>query len=262
MMKDFLKKLSLDEQRIPLNVSIPDDFYQTLLEELLERDYLSNASEMKFVNLYANAKDYTKKKRPQIHWLQITRLPVHPNEKESYDLLSRWQGVLTSLHAWGYRLYFLLLRHDGQTKLFLGTATTTQEISAEQAVEQLREATFGSMPGMGLRILRSGKDLSSGKTYSEVLDEISEPLQNMNCIGAVTGIPSFRNNSDGGTNQSSLLQTLDQLAFGIRDSQGFERDYAMLVIADPISDVEVTDIIARHRRLASQIHGIPARDLW
>lgn len=253
MMKEYFKKLNLDDQKIPLDVSIPNDFYQTLLDELLERDYLSNASDMKFVNLYTSANDYTRKKRPQIHWLQITRLPVHPNEKESYDLLSRWQGVLTSLHAWGYRLYFLLLRHDGETKLFLGTATSTQAISAEQAVEQLREVAFGSMPGMGLRILRSGKDLVSGQICNDILEEINEPLQEMNAIGAVTGIPSFRN-SNGGENQSSLLQTLDQLAFGIRDSQGFEQDYAMLVIADPISDTEVTDIISRHRRLASQIH--------
>lgn len=253
MLKDFLKELSLEDQRVPLDITVPDDFYQTLLEELLERDYLSSASEMKFLNLYASGKDYTRKKRAQIHWLQITRLPVHPNEKESYDLLSRWQGVLTSLHAWGYRLYFLLLRYEGKTKLFLGTATTTQDVSSEQAVEQLREAAFGSMPGMGLRILRSGKDSLSGKTYTEVLDEINEPLQKMNSIGAVTGIPSFRS-SDRGTSQSGLLQTLDQLAFGIRDARGYEQDYAMLVIADPISDIEVADIISRHRKLSSQIH--------
>lgn len=240
MLKDVLQKLSLEDQRVPLNVQVPDDFYQTLLQELLERDYLSNAPDMKFVNLYASAQGYTRKTRPQINWLQITRLPVHPNDNQSYDLLSRWQGVLTSLHAWGYRLYFLLLRHDGKTKLFMGTATTTQDISAEQAVEQLREAAFGSMPGIGLRILKS---------KLEVSDEIREPLDSMNHIGAVTGIPSFRE-----SDQSTILQTLDQLAFGIRDVYGSEKDYAMLVIADPISDPEITDIISRHRRLASQIH--------
>lgn len=240
MLKNLLKQLSLEDQRIPLDIQVPDDFYQTLLEELLERSYLSNASEMKFVNLYANGPDYRKKTRPRIHWLQMTRLPVHPNDNESYDLLSRWQGVLTSLHAWGYRLYFLLLRHDGQTKLFIGAGTATQDISAEQAVEQLREAAFGSMPGMGLRVLEDGL---------EAAEEINEPLQQMNHIGAVTGIPSFRD-----TEQKNMLQTLDQLAFGIRDVHGFEKDYAMLVIADPISDGEISDIIARHRRLASQIH--------
>lgn len=245
MLNDLLKKLSLEEQRVPLNIQVPDDFYQTLLEELLERGYLSNASEMQFVNLYANGAGYRRKIRPRIHWLQMTRLPVHPNDNESYDLLSRWQGVLTSLHAWGYRLYFLLLRHDGQTKLFIGAGTATQDISAEQAVEQLREAAFGSMPGMGLRVLQDGL---------EAAEEINEPLQQMNHIGAVTGIPSFRDSEQKKMPQTNILQTLDQLAFGIRDIHGFEKDYAMLVIADPIDDGEISDIIARHRRLASQIH--------
>ena len=239
MLKNVLQELSLKNQYI----QVPDDFYQTLLRELLERDYLSNAPDMKFVNLYASAPGYTRKTRPRINWLQITRLPVHPNDSQSYDLLSRWQGVLTSLHAWGYRLYFLLLRHDGQTKLFMGAATTTQDISAEQAVEQLREAAFGSMPGIGLRVLKNNKN------KPEVSDEIHGPLSGMKHIGAVTGIPSFRESK-----QSAILQTLDQLAFGIRDVHGSEKDYAMLVIADPISDPEITDIISRHRRLSSEIH--------
>ncbi|MBE5775820.1 MAG: hypothetical protein E7337_18190, partial [Clostridiales bacterium] len=229
--REVLRKLSMENQRVPLNVQIPDDFYQNLLTQLLERDYLSDTGSKRFLN--------TNEKR-NIHWLQITRLPIHPNENESYDLLSRWQGVLSSLHAWGYRLYFLLLRHEGKTKLFLGTSSTNQNITAQQAVEQLREAAFGSMPGMGLRIMEKGM---------EVYDEINMPLQQMQAVGAVTGIPSFKQSE-----QKMLLQTLDQLAFGIRDINGTEKNYAMMVIADPISDCEVTDIISRYRRLSSQIH--------
>lgn len=249
MLKEYLDELRPREgvdpasQLISVKPKVPDDLFQALLEELLERGYLSNTPEMKFINLYANAQDYTRKAMPQINWLQITRLPVHPNDNQSYDLLSRWQGVLTSLHAWGYRLYFLLLRHEGKTKLFMGTATATQDVSVQQAVEQLREAAFGSMPGIGLRLLEQNAK------RSDVLDEIREPLSHMDQVGAVTGIPSFRD-----ADQSSLLQTLDQLAFGIRDVHGSEKDYAMLVIADPIGDADVTDIISRHRRLASQIH--------
>lgn len=229
---EILKKLDLANQQIPLKIDIPDDFYQNLLEQLLERNYLENTGDMRF---------YNSNEKRRIHWLQITRLPIHPNENESYDLLSRWQGVLSTLHAWGYRLYFLLLRHDGKTKIFLGTSTDQKDISAEEAVEQLREAAFGSMPGMGLRVMQKGID---------VYDEINLPLQQMNAIGAVTGIPSFKQ-----TEQKNLLQTLDQLAFGIRDYKGNEKNYAMLVIADPINDSEVTEIISRHRRLSSQIHS-------
>lgn len=231
-MKRMLEQLSKDEL-----LNVPDDFYQTLLEQLLEREYLNDTADNTF---YLEPREAYRAHRRPIHWMQITRLPVHPNDNESYDLLSRWQGVLTSLHAWGYRLLFLLLRHNGKTKLFLGTTSTTQAISAEDAVEQLREASFGSMPGMGMNILDSG---------TEVWDAIHEPLSTMEAIGAVTGIPSFRDSE-----QKGILQTLDQLAFGIRDVNGEEKDYAMLVIADPISDSGIADIISQHRRLSSQIH--------
>jgi len=230
--RDLLKQLSMKEQTVQLDIQVPDNFYQTLLEQLLEREYLNETSDKEFC--------LPKGKRRPIHWMQITRLPVHPNEDESYDLLSRWQGVLSSLHAWGYRLLFLLLRHEGKTKLFLGTASPKQEVSAEEAVEQLREACFGSMPGMGTRILQN---------RDEVWDEIHEPLSALESIGAVTGIPSFRD-----AEQKGVLQTLDQLAFGIRDVNGEDKDYAMLVIADPIRDEEIAGIISSHRRLSSQIH--------
>ena len=230
--RDLLKKLSLQDQKVELDIQVPDNFYQTMLEQLLERDYLNYTSEKIF-------QPESARRAKKIHWLQITRLPIHPNENESYDLLSRWQGVLSSLHAWDYRLIFLLLRNQGETKLFLGTVSSRQEVAAEEAIEQIREAAFGSMPGMGLRTLDEKK----------AVDEVNLPLLDMNYIGAVTGIPSFRENEKKG-----MLQTLDQLAFGIRDMYGTEKDYAMLVIADPIRDQEISDIISRYRRLGSQIH--------
>lgn len=223
--KELLKQLAAGDA-----VKIPNEFYQQLLTQTIERDYLNGSSEMKFLDM---------KQRRVIHWLQINRLPVHPNENESYDLISRWQGVLSSLHAWGYRFYFLLLRYEGKTKLFLGVAPSVQDITSEEAVEQMREAAFGSMPGMDLRTLKG----------IDVLDEIVDPLGEMQAIGAVTGIPSFRK-----TEQKSTLQTLDQIAFGLRDTNGNEKNYAMLVIADPIHDGEISDIIARYRSLGSEIH--------
>ncbi len=247
MVKDILEKLmkvpeppNLEDQKIPLDITVPNEFYQTLLEQLIERNYLCDAKDMRFANAYSKQGGWSVKNKRQINWMQITRLPIHPNDNENYDLLSRWQGVLSSLHAWEYRLYFLLLRYEGKTKLFLGASTDTQDVSASEAIEQLREASFGSMPGMGLKVLEK---------KIEVLDEIIAPMQSMNSIGAVTGIPSFQE-----TEKKGFLQTLDQLAFGIRDVNGDEKDYAMLVIADPIKDAEMSDIISKHRKLSSEIH--------
>ena len=43
--RDLLKKLSLQEQKVELDIQVPDNFYQTMLEQLLERDYLNYTSE-------------------------------------------------------------------------------------------------------------------------------------------------------------------------------------------------------------------------
>ncbi len=233
--KEMLEKLSLDKQKVKVDIKIPDSFYQTLLEQLLERDYLSDTSNMVF--------DKSEIKRRQIQWIQITRLPIHPNDDESYDLLSRWQGVLSSLHSWNYRLYFLLLRNDGKTKLFLGASSSEQNVLASEAVEQLREAAFSSMPGIGLNALLD---------KNTVFDEIYDPISSMTSIGAITGIPAIKNADNN--NQISLLQTLDSLAFGIRDANNVDKNYAMLVISDPINDAQITDMISRYRDLGSQIH--------
>lgn len=92
--RDLLRKISLSEQRIDLNIEVPDSFFQTLIEQLLERDYLNDTAGRTFA--------YDPHARPaNVQWLQVERLPVHPADDASYDLLSRWQGVLSSLHAWG-----------------------------------------------------------------------------------------------------------------------------------------------------------------
>lgn len=226
---DLFKGINLKEQKI----DVPDSFFQTLLEQFLERSYLCKTGDKKFF------KD-EKAVKKDISWVQINRLPIHPNQNTSYDLLSRWQGTLSSLHSWNHQMMFLLLRHNGETKIFIGTASRKQSVSPEEASEQIREATFASMPGIGLKTLDKFK----------ALDEIITPLNKMQEIGGVTGIPSFQNNR-----QNEFIQTLDQLAFGIKDVNGYDKDYALLVIADPIKDSEISDIIEKYRTLGSKIHS-------
>lgn len=230
--RDLLKKINLKDQVVDLDVNIPDSFFQTLLEQFFEREYLNDTDEKVF--------QYTRSKiPPNIQWVQIDRLPIHPNQNESYDLLTRWQGVLSSLHVWNYRLIFLLLRRDGQTKLFLGTTSDDINFTPDVALEQINEATSASMPGIGLKVLEK----------KDILDEIATPLRGFREAGGVTGIPSFQKQDD-----RTLLQTLDPLAFGIRDSSGAEKDYALVVISEPIKDADIADIIARLRSLGSKIH--------
>ena len=235
--RDLFRGVSFHEDAVAPSIAVPDEFYQRLLDFFMERSYLNDTGDRKFASI------------PKVHgpisWLRITHLPVNPSNEESYDLLNRWQGVLSTMHAWGYRLLFLLLRHKGETRLYLGTTSFSQNGRAKDAMEQLREAAIGSMPGIGLKHVEG---------MEEVLTEIAQPLAAMPDAGAITGIPSFRTKEMDGK-----LQTLDPLAFGIRDQYGTERDYALVVVADPISDNEVADMISRLRELGSNIHTAVAR---
>ncbi len=232
LFKDLFKGVSMDSLKTPNEIKVPNEFYQNLLDYSMERSYLNRVSERrKFVAFPPRHKGIT--------WLQITRLPVHPDNMEDYDLLSRWQGVLSSMHAWGHRLLFLLQRHEGETNIYLGTTSLSKSVRAADAIEQIRESATGNMPGIELC------PLSSEDAY----EKINGGFSSYGAIGAVTGIPSFRSNQNKG-----MLQTLDQLSFGIRDMAGYEKDYALLVIADPLEDGQIADTISRMRKLGSEIH--------
>lgn len=232
--KDLFQDIDMDHLRTANEIKIPNEFFLHLLDYSMERSYLNNIGERdKFTAASSNHKAIT--------WLQILRLPVHPDNMENYDLITRWQGTLATLHAWGYRLLFLLKRSKGETHLYIGTTSLSRTISTEDAIEQIKEAASGNMPGVELRAL----------TKEETYNEIMMKLNQFKTLGAVTGIPSFRNANE---QDMGLIQTLDQLAFGIRDMKNFEKDYALLVIADPMSDRCTADIINRMRKLGSEIH--------
>ncbi len=234
--KDIFSAIDRNSMHIPTDISVPNNFYQQLLDYFLERGYLNSLSEReKFVDFSA----LNVAERRNITWLKVVRLPIHPNEMKEYDMLSRWQSVLSTLHTWGHRLVFLLQRKDGETSLYLGTTSLDRDTNAKQALEQFKEAAMSGMPGIDLHPLL---------TKQEQMD-FAMTLSDNSAIGAVTGIPSIRKNT-----QFGILQTLDQLAFGIRDINGTERDFSLMVVADPVEDEEIARAISNFRKLGSEIH--------
>ncbi len=230
---DLFKGISQDNLKIENPIVVPDNLYRELLDCSLERSYLDHVHERKKFPEVEEADT-------KVTWLQMTRLPIHPENIDSFDLFSRWQGVLSSLHAWGYRLLFLLQRKNGQTNLYLGTISSKREFTSNDAIEQFKQATSGSMPGVELAPVDD----------AEAFTEINMTLHQYKSMGAITGLPSFFDGQVPG-----VLQTLDSLAFGIKGSQQEDRPYSLLVISDPINDAETNDIINKMRELGSQIHS-------
>ncbi len=233
---DLFKGVSDDNLKIdnPIEVEVPSTLYRELLDYSMERSYLDGISEReKFPEVeYIEANKIT--------WLQMTRLPIHPSNVDSFDLFNRWQGVLSSLHAWGYRLLFLLQRKDGETNLYLGTMSKNKAFTPADAIDQLKQATSGSMPGVEL------SPVSNEKAFSDIHLVLNE----YKSMGAITGLPSFADGQSKG-----VLQTLDSLAFGIKGSRNEDRPFSLLVISDPINDQETNNIINQMRELGSRIHS-------
>ena len=94
-----------------------------------------------------------------------------------YDLLSRWQSVLSSLHTWNDRLLFLLQRQKGSTHLYVGLQT----MDSEDALPRLDTALANSMPGIQAEKLNPDEAIS-----------MINALVKAKSAGAITGLPSFR----------------------------------------------------------------------
>ncbi len=233
---DLVRGISGDNLDLKNPIRVPDSAFRELLEQVMERGSLEEVGGRK--SFYKNEKE-----GKPIEWLKIARLPVSPDNVEGYDLFNRWQGVLSSLHEWGYRVYFLLQRSGGKTGLYIGVRSMDVNFKSSDAIEQIMESASGNMPGIELRQPDINEKLMMSGT-----------LQNHKTIGAVTGLPSF---FDG--DKPGVMQTLDTLAFGIQGLQNDERDYSIMVIADPISDSETSDIMNRMRALGSEIHSFVDR---
>ena len=244
-MSDFVKKLigraQFDAEKelgkLKKNLGprfvFPTDLANPMMDYMLERTYLEDVSERKDFNSTKNDSD------EDICWLRINRLPVSPLRIDDYDLLSRWQGVLASLHAWNEKLIFLLQRHNGKSHLYIGV----QSLNIEDATNKCKSALNSSMPGVDLHILNGTEDIKE-------IVSINKQVNDSVCGGAVTGIPSFRQKT-----QFGVLQTLDKLAFGFRDSRGIDVNYSLIVVAEPLQDRAITDIISKYQKIGSDIHS-------
>jgi DNA helicase HerA-like ATPase len=233
----LIGKLDTEENRAGLkeNIAIkfPSELANPFFDYVLERSYLEDISERNEFAAFENG--------GQIGWLRINRLPIHPNVSEQYDLLARWQSVLASFHTWNDKLLFLLQRVKGYTNIYIGVNSENER----ESVSRWKTALTNCMPGIVIDDLNVDEKLS-----------IFNELIRYKDAGAITGIPSFRKET-----QYNVLQTLDQLAFGIRDAGGNEVDFSLLVVAEPMNDAKISETISKFQQLGSEIHSEVKRNI-
>ena len=220
---------------------MPLDLTSPMLEYMMERSYLEDMTSRP---AFIAAREPGQKNKP-ISWIKVQRIPVHPSQADNYDLLTKWQAVLSSLHAWRCKTIFLLQRRHGETNLYIGL----QGNSLEGGIGLLRSALINCMPGIEAEPIDNLKATSFDERAKGTM-ELSGLLDYYSVGGAVTGIPSFRKET-----QSKFAQTLDQLAFGIRTERNEEADFSLIIVAKPMSDEETAEIINRYQKIGGDIHS-------
>ena len=149
---------NLKQKQKPI-YELPVDLANPLIDYMLERSYLEDISQRTDFNI-VEMPEYE-----DIGWIRIERLPVSPLRIDDYDLLSRWQGVLSSLHAWKQKLIFLLQRRNGETHLYIGV----KGINTKEQLKKCKCALVSSMPGIDLKELTN--DNSATKEYYSSLNQ-------------------------------------------------------------------------------------------
>jgi len=207
---------------------LPDDAIQSVVRATLERDFLNVSTD----GLSFTPGDPIKEQG----WIRICRLPISPLEEKQYAMFPRWQNAIATMHTLRHRLCYVLLRWDGETQLFLGAIPMIPGDKGKVAGGQLAQILTSQMPGIGLETKVAAPMMGLG---------------NLGCCGAVTGIPSVRKITEYGE-----YQTMDQIAMGLRDEGGNEQNFAVVILADPVPDAQIVDILQTMENLGSEIHAL------
>lgn len=207
--------------------ALSDNWIQTLMEDQLARGYLNRMEPAENWNMPES--EFSQR----FGWQKFIRLPIRPDESDDGQLMECWQSVLSALHTLDTKIAFVLLRARGKTNVYVGACARNGK--TDYAAKVLKQSLTIHMPGAEL------EEPDGWETPEFLLSKLSE------ASGVVTGIPSLR-----GAN-AFRLQTLSKLSRGI-SVQGNEKDYALVVIADPAQDEEITRLQETLLNLKSEIH--------
>lgn len=178
--KDRDSALQQAQQAMNPQSELPPDIFSLLLQDQLGRDVLGRLGNPRDWNLPPCST-----RRPY-QWMSMERLPIPPAKAENYDLLERWQSVLSAAHTMACRTALALIRRKGCTSVYLG-ACKEGELGPEPA-RRLSRAARIHMPGM---------DLSAVEEKTGGKDSIQAALSSLNFTGVITGLPSSRQRRPG-----------------------------------------------------------------
>ena len=182
-----------------------------------------------------------------LFFMHMTQVGHGAAVERSLDVLNM-QNILGSFRGGSHSLIVGLSADSAQTHLYMGArALKLREQGGTAAfdfVQNLRRTVEGNLPGTRFQpYSRDGQKITC--PADEVMTNITGPLQQYPYLAALTGIPSLRGERD-----QQFAQSLDRF---IQALQG--QRYLMLIIAEPLEDGHVNDVLSDCLRMNSDVHS-------
>ena len=182
-----------------------------------------------------------------LFFLKLTQIGHGPSVERSLDLLNL-QNVFGTYRNGSHSMVAALGSEGTRVNLYLGARRVNllgeASSTAYDFVQNLRRSVEGNLPGSRFQSYSAGRD-SVVCPAADVFENITRPLAEFPYLAAITGIPSLR-----GDRQEQFAQSLDRF---VQALQG--HPYLLLIIAEPLSEGVVSEVISDCLRLSSEVHS-------
>ncbi|MBI9051140.1 MAG: ATP-binding protein [Anaerolineaceae bacterium] len=209
------------------------DVLSSSLTFALRRDYLDGPI---FDENYVQLLTDIFPQQQDIAFLEVEQVgkPLGDNTHEYFQAI---QTTLAACHDPRYRLVFLISSDGLRNRIFIGISAQAEDSQPKIFAEQLGQFLSSNWPGTRV------KNISD---YKRIIDQIHVPMSSYRYARAFTGIPSTKSSDK----MNAYPQNLDLFMRGMRG-----KPYIYMVIADPIVERSVNQIVNTCQTLSGQVHA-------
>lgn len=211
----------------------------------MERKYLDNIDDENANPLFM-LQEIDATSKADVSWVEINQIGK-PVKNDAESCFTAIQKILFSCFLpQEIQLLFLIVKNDGVNKMFLGVRPLNFSIK-KNITRYLSDFMKGTWPGLQCRIVKDAENESVIKTF--VSDIENEKLE---YVYALTGIPSMESQY-----KTVYPATIDKLMAGMNQS----KDFAYLVVADPIDANEVDEMLYQCREMNGQAESLKSMNI-
>jgi hypothetical protein len=199
----------------------------------LRREYLDGPV---FANDYVRMADSQFTPQPDLAILKVEQVgkPVSEDTSEYFTAI---QTTLAACHDPRYTLLFMISSDGLRNRIYIGVVARQASTQPRLFANQVGQFLCSNWPGTRVKVVEE---------YEEIAKHVHVPLSSYRHGRAFTGIPSPK----AVTQAKGYPQSLDRFMRGLRG-----KPYLYMVVAEPMGEDQVGEIVSSSRTLAGQVHA-------